>query len=675
MKRTELCNKYYKLKTLDTLHSYKKQRNFCSRLYKKERKKYYENLDSKQITDNRKFWKTVRPFLTDKGSSSSKITLVNGEAILSDAHSISTQFSNFYQNAVKSLGISKDLITNEDNMGIHDPILSSVVKYSKHPSVLTIKKHLSFGASDMFDFHSIDMESLEKEVENLNSAKKGTFCNITPDDFKEMSDFWNPILHKTWNKEIIKNCSFPSKLKLADVSPVYKKDDATQAKNYRPVSVLPTGSKLFERLMQQQIQNYMDNYLSRYLCGYRKGFSTQTALAIFVERWKEILDKKGFAVAMLMDLSKAFDTIDHDLLIAKLSAYGFGYSSLKLIHSYLSDRWQRVKVENTFSKWTELDQGVPQGSVLGPLLFNIYLNDLFFVLEEADICNFADDTTPYVCGLSLSEVLKKLELYSESALDWFEYNFMKLNPEKCHLLVSGFKHEVIFAKLDGNIIWEDDTVKLLGVSIDKELKFDTHISNICSTANKKLCALMRMSNFLSFKQKRTLFKAFFDSQFNYCPLVWMMHSRTSEQKINALHERALRFLYNDYISSYEDILQKDFSFSVHDRNAQNLAIEIYKYLHKIPSSLFDNIFANQNCEMKLRTNTELTVPSIRTVFHGENSLRYFGPLLWNIVPTEIKQAHSLIEFKKKVRCWKPKNCPCRCCKEYVSGVGFVKTFE
>lgn len=193
-----------------------------------------------------------------------------------------------------------------------------------------------------------------------------------------------------------------------------------------------------------------------YLCGYRKGFSTQTALSIFVEKWKEILDKEGYAAAMLMDLSKAFDTIDHNLLIAKLSAYGFGYESLKLIHSYLSDRWQRVKVENTFSNWTELDEGVPQGSVLGSLLFNIYSNDLFFVLEEADICNFADNTTPYVCGLNLSEVLEKLEIFSETILWWFEQNFMKLNPDKCHLLVSGFKHEVSFARLNRNTIWEDN---------------------------------------------------------------------------------------------------------------------------------------------------------------------------------------------------------------------------
>ena len=171
---------------------------------------------------------------------------------------------------------------------------------------------------------------------------------------------------------------------------------------------------------------------------------------------------------------------------------------------------------------------------------------------------------------------------------------MKLNPEKCHLLVSGFKHEVVFARLDGNVIWEDKAVNPLGVTIDNELKFDAHISNICSTANKKLCALRRLTKLLSFDQKRTLLKAFFDSQFSNCPLVWMLHSRKSEGKINALRERSLRFLYEDYVSSFEDLLIKDKSYSIHDRNIQTLAIEIYKYVHKIPASLFDDIFSTES---------------------------------------------------------------------------------
>ena len=148
-----------------------------------------------------------------------------------------------------------------------------------------------------------------------------------------------------------------------------------------------------------------------------------------------------------MDLPKTFDKIKHDLLIAKLYAYGFSKESLKLLHSYLSNRWHRTKISKQFSSWQELIQGVPQGSVLGPLLFNIYLNDLFYIAESTNVCNFADDTTFYACDGDFSSLINRLEHVSYLAIEWFENNSLKLNQEKCHLLVSGFKYENVLTKI------------------------------------------------------------------------------------------------------------------------------------------------------------------------------------------------------------------------------------
>ena len=163
---------------------------------------------------------------------------------------------------------------------------------------------------------------------------------------------------------------------LADITPVPKEEHCTYKERFRPISVLPAGSKVFERILHKQISTYIDTYLSPYLCGYRKDYCAQHAILTLFEKWRVALDNKGFGGTIVMDLSKAFDTLNHELLIAKLS-YGFSHCSLRLIYSYLSNRWQRTKMNYTYSSWTEILHGVPQGSILGPLFFNIYLNDYF----------------------------------------------------------------------------------------------------------------------------------------------------------------------------------------------------------------------------------------------------------------------------------------------------------
>ena len=526
MKRSELETKYYKTKSISDKNNYKKQKNFVSRLYKKERKTYYKNLDIKKFTDNKTFWKNMKPFFSDKGPRSKKITLVSKGKILAEDQEVSETLNSFFKDAVKSLSIkeNKDLLSETGDL--NDPIDIAVKKFEAHPSILKIKEKV---ANLIFSFKEVSLSDIEAELQNLNCKKATTHNNIPSKHLKLTLDICSPILLKVVN-DTIASSSFPDELKLADVTPIHKKDDATCAKNYRPVSVLPAVSKVYERLIQKQIAMYFKEHLSPYLCGYRKGFNAQHALIALIEKWKITLDKQGYAGALLMDLSKAFDTLNHNLLIAKLHAYGFSKQALELVKSYLTNRWQRTKINTSFSSWSELLLGVPQGSVLGPLLFNIYINDLFWLNEETDVCNYADDTTFYACDQNLNNLLLRLEHDALLAIKWFECNYMKLNKDKCHLLVSGRKYEACWAKVGPEKIWESSHQKLLGITIDKNLTFKHHISNICSKAGQKLTALSRLSRLMPFNKRKLLMKSFVEAQFAYSPLAWMFHDRGISQK-------------------------------------------------------------------------------------------------------------------------------------------------
>ena len=225
----------------------------------------------------------------------------------------------------------------------------------------------------------------------------------------------------------LNNSVFPSKLKMGEVSSLFKSKDPFIKKSYRPIAVLPAVFKVYERILQDQIISFVEPVISIYLCGFRKGYSTKHALMRLIEKCKETLDKNGHAGTLLMDLSKAFDCLDHDLLIAKLHAYRFSRTALALIYSYLNERKQRAKVNGIFSEWKESTNGVPQGSVLGTLLFNIFINDIFFLVSDTEVCNYADDTTIFACDSDANNVQYKLEADASRLSKWFVDNCMKLN--------------------------------------------------------------------------------------------------------------------------------------------------------------------------------------------------------------------------------------------------------
>lgn len=665
MLRSQLQNKVFSDGSYSYRCALRKQKNYCNRLYKRERKKYYSDLNMALINDNRKFWETMKPLFGNKGGIRENIVLVNNDEIISEDTEIAQTFNDFFEDTVNSLGIVENKLLLHSVEKTEYGIEKAIKMYETHPSIISIKEHVR--VESRFYFSTVTYKDIQNEILNLNPKKAGTFMNIPAKQLKEVCNVICEPLMNIWNEEVIKNKIFPHKLKLADISPIFKKLQNTLV--VRPVSVLPVVSKIFERIMDKQTDSYIKQFLSPFLCGYRKGYNCQYALLAMIEKWKMSLDSGGHAGGILMDLSKAFDTINHQLLIAKLHAYGFSSEALEIVNDYLKNRWQRTKINNSFSTWSEILCGMPQGSVLGPKYFNIYLNDLFYLFINTSVCNIADDTTPYACDADLHTLLHNLESDTASAIIWFEANYMMLNQVKCHFIISSNSHEHFWVKVGQEIIWESHQEKLLGLTIDKELKFDTHLYQICKKASAKVTALARLVKILPFEKKKLVMNSFIESQFSYCPLLWMFCSRRLNSKVNYIHERGLRMVYEDTTCSFKELLVRDRSVFIHHRNIQLVAIEMFKVINNMCPEIMKNLF-----QLNLNRYSEKAFfrPNVDTVYKGECSLRWFGPVVWdNMLPANFKSILTLETFKEEIKKWVPDNCPCRLCKTYINGLGFV----
>ena len=318
---------------------------------------------------------------------------------------------------------------------LDEKVSLALAKYNNHPSIITIKRNISI--TQKFEFSHVYPWEVIKFVEVLDT-NKSTSGDIPTKIIKMAKESICPYLSDCINAAIY-NCTFPDELKKADVSAIFQKGDPGCKGNYRPISILAARSNIYERNMGVQMNSYFNGILSALLSGFRQGYSTQHSLFRATETWKRCLDTNGTAGTILIDLSKAYDSIPHDFFVAKLEAYGFGKKELKLAYSYLSNQKLRVKVGSAYSTSQNISTGVPQGSVLGPLLFNISINDMLHLDLESEICNFADDTTIYTCDKSINTVIVKLEDDLQKLLGWFKENGMCANTGKFQTMLLRLK--------------------------------------------------------------------------------------------------------------------------------------------------------------------------------------------------------------------------------------------
>ena len=604
----------------------------------------------------------MRPFFSDKNKNDNGcIILKENDVIVNKDADVANVFNDYF------VDIAKDIRNTDLNNEIHDnrPVdIATVLNlHSSHPNVIQIRNTMQM-ENDTFEFSDVSWEMMYRKLKSTKVNKSAGYDRINPKGVKicarELARSMTFIVNNAF-----KSNTFPIDMKKAEIVPIFKKKDHMMKENYRPVNLITIFAKIFESFIADQISHYMSNKFSKQLGAYRKGHGCSQVLTLAVNSWKWSLDDNKCVGALLMDLSKAFDSIPHDLLLCKMYVYGFSENSCKFMLSYLSQRTQRVKVRNVRSDWKYMKRGIPQGSCLGPLLFNLYINDIFLSVKHCELFNYADDNTLSASDRNLDHLMEKLSTDTNALIEWFHHNFMKVNPDKFQLVVMRPQGRNIELpnelEVQNNIIKRSESVRLLGIDIDCNLNFHNHVNVLCSKASRQLKVLYRFRSILGQREKTILFRTFILSTFNFCPVVWSFCGKVSIRKIERVQERALRFLTNDFTSNYATLLEKTNETTLLLSRLKSMVIEVYKCINQLNSEPLNELFEFKERNYDLRDPCKLVQPKFKRVVYGRNSFTYYGSHLWNNLPHDYKQCIEYKTFTNMISRWEGPNCSCNLC--------------
>ena len=655
-RRNMLKNKAFKYRTSENFKQYHTQRNKVTAMRRDAIRTYFRSKNSKDVS-KRDFWNLYRPFLSDKSKSHRNIILNENGRIIADKSQTCEILNEFFSTIAESIG-------EPDSIDIDSPdyLQQILSKHENHPSVQAITSNVH--VQNEFEFHHVSQDTVHKMLNKLKTSKATGFDELPPKVIKMCSTELTPMLTDLINTSI-DNKQFPDEMKKAEISPIYKKENDMLKDNYRPVSILTIFSKVYECILADQLKTFFEPILNKLLCAYRKKYGCDHVIVKLVDAWKWALDKNQLAGAILMDLSKAFDCIPHALLICKLRAYGLSEGACKLMASYLTGRLQRVKISNCTSTWRIVTKGVPQGSRLGPDLFNIFMNDIFWVITICELANYADDNTLSKVENTVDALVNALRIDTVNALEWFIQNFMQANPHKFQAILMKSPTSVVtlpeYIEVKDVKIRCQNVVKLLGIYIDDKLKFTTHIDHICSTASTQLKIMYRFKKVLTVEDKTDMYRSFVLANFNYCPIVWHYCDVNMMRKMEKLQERALRYLLNDHTSDYQTLLFKSGFDTLHLRRIKAIACEVFKSINDLNPSFVKEMFEVKETRYNLRSEMVMIQPKYNKLTYGYRTFSYYGAHLWNKLPHNVKGGLSYDTFKMLLNKWEGPMCSCSLC--------------
>ena len=440
---------------------------------------------------------------------------------------------------------------------------------------------------------------------------------------------------------------FPSALKYSQIVPIHKKDDTTCLTNFRPISILPTLAKVFEKCLLVRLRDFIDknNLLFKYQYGFTKMRSTEDAVIKFSELIYKSLNDKKFSISVFVDYSKAFDTVPHNILLSKLEKYGIRGTPLKLLKSYLSDRSHSTKINDVLSSPKIINIGLPQGSNLSPLLFILYINDLCNISDNFEKILFADDTTLIFSDTNYTSLLQNCNTELEKFNKWSIANRLSVNTAKtCYMLFTNRKIPNILSPiyLNNTEIQMESYVRFLGVIIDNNLKFNLHIQSICKKISKSIGIIYNIRNNTHKSCLKMMYYSLIYPYLSYCNLVWGKAYDSHIKPLEILQKRSIRIINEkSYLEHTLPLFYSDKILRLNDIYNFRLATFIFKNQQFIENYQYLHVHQTRHRE-DLR-------PSFQRLAVCKQAISFQGPKLWNEIPLSIKNSVNLMEFKSRFK--------------------------
>ena len=456
----------------------------------------------------------------------------------------------------------------------------------------------------------------------------------------------------------IRTGKFPNSMKIAKVTPVFKTGDKTNPSNYRPISVLPCFSKILERIMYNRVFNYIldNNFLYKKQFGFQKSHSTDHAVLNLVNDILFTFDKDEFTLGVFIDLSKAFDTVDHQILIAKLKHYGVDNNNLLWFKDYLSNRKQCIYYENEHTQLRSINCGVPQGSILGPLLFLIYVNDLHYTSNLLNFILFADDTNIFLSHKNINTLYKTLNKELKKVEEWFRTNKLSLNTNKTKYTIffKPSKRDDLPLKLpkleiNNAIIKNERSIKFLGILLDENLNWKKHIGVIENKISKNLGILKKAKPYLNLTSLKHMYFALIHSYLNYCNIVWASTNQTKLKKLFSKQKYASRIIFNEkQTSPPHSLFVKLGSLDIYKLNIHQVLLFMFKSKNKITPRVFHDMFKPiEHIYNTRHSKNNFMIPKTNLKI-SSFAIQHRGPLIWNqYLQNELKTLNSFSSFKTK----------------------------